>query len=47
MHLKDETPCELFNMNNDPGELVNLVNENASKDLVNNLGARPKAHLTD
>jgi arylsulfatase A-like enzyme len=47
MNLKDETPCELFNMNNDPGELVNLVNENASKDLVNDLGARLKAHLTD
>ena len=47
MNLKDETPCELFNMNNDPGELVNLVNENASRDLVNDLSARLKAHLTD
>jgi hypothetical protein len=26
---------------------VNLVKENASKDLVNDLGARLKAHLTD
>ena len=45
MNVKDEVPCELFNMDDDPGEFVNLVNQSACKGLVDDLSAQLRTHL--
>jgi arylsulfatase len=37
--VKDATPCELFDLEKDPGEMNNLVNEEAQAGLVNELTA--------
>jgi choline-sulfatase len=45
MDVQNEIPCELFSMDDDPDELVNLVNQNDVKGLVDDLTAQLRTHL--
>jgi len=45
MSVNNEISCELFNMQEDPGEFTNLVNEKSGKQMVDDLGAELRAHL--
>ena len=47
MKVKNEVACELFNMIDDPGELVNLVNEQSEKESVNDLSEQLRIHLAN
>ena len=38
-HLKSETACELFDLENDPDERTNLVNDSGATMLVSDLQA--------
>jgi arylsulfatase A-like enzyme len=45
MNIKNGAPCELFNMVDDPDEMVNLVNQSDSIQLVDDLSAQLRTHL--
>jgi choline-sulfatase len=45
MNVRTEVPCELFNMDDDPDELVNLVNQKSAEGLVDDLSAQLRTHL--
>jgi len=47
MKVKNEVACELFNMIDDPGELVNLVNEQSEKECVDDLSEQLRIHLAN
>jgi len=47
MKVKNEVACELFNMIDDPGELVNLVNEQSEKESVDDLSEQLRIHLAN
>ena len=45
MSLNNKIPCELFNMNDDPDEFTNLVNQKPSKTMVDDLGDQLLKHI--
>ena len=45
LNLKKDVVCELFDLSEDPDELNNLVNQNASQELVSDLRARVLSHV--
>ena len=47
MNVKNEVACELFNMIDDPGELVNLVDEQTEKERVDDLSEQLRNHLAN
>jgi arylsulfatase len=47
MKVKNEVACELFNMIDDPGELVNLVDEQHEKECVDDLSEQLRSHLAN
>ena len=47
INTQNEAPCELFNMIDDPNELTNTVNLEESKEVVAELTAQLKAHLSN
>lgn len=44
-HLKSGTPCELFDLRNDPGETNNLVNEASQSQLLRDLNEQINFHM--